>query len=73
MTDTAIHVEAGERSEHGYTTFRLGGFSFMRDEHFAHIEWPTGSHVLSVEAFLKALMRDGQAGTVPAASSTSTP
>ena len=58
MTATATPVETGERNEHGYATFRLGGFSFSRDEHFAHIEWPTGRHVTSVEAFLKALMRD---------------
>jgi Hydroquinone 1,2-dioxygenase large subunit N-terminal len=58
VTATAIPVEAGERNEHGYTEFRLGGFTFRRDEHFAHIDWPTGRHVLSVEAFLKALMRD---------------
>jgi hypothetical protein len=59
MTDTAAAtVEATEANEHGYRTFRLGGFTFARDEHFAHVEWPTGRHVLSVEAFLKALMRD---------------
>ncbi len=58
MTATATSVETGERNEHGYATFRLGGFAFSRDEHFVHIEWPTGSHVTSVEAFLKALMRD---------------
>ena len=58
MTATATNVETGERNEHGYATFRLGGFSFSRDEHFAHIEWPTGRHIMSVEAFLKALMRD---------------
>ncbi len=62
MTDTAAPaeptVEVGELNQHGYHDFRLGGFSFRRDEHFAHIEWPTGRHVLSIEAFLKALMRD---------------
>ena len=45
-------------NEHGYRSFRVGGFSFDRDEHFARIDWPTGSHVMSVETFLKALMRD---------------
>jgi len=58
MTATATPVETGERNQHGYATFRLGGFTFSRDEHFVHIEWPTGRHVASVEAFLKALMRD---------------
>ena len=35
MTDTASRVEATGRNEHGYETFRLGGFTFARDEHFA--------------------------------------
>jgi len=45
-------------NEHGYRSFRIGGFSFARDEHFVHIDWPTGSHVMSAETFLKAVMRD---------------
>ena len=28
----------------GYQTFSLGGFTFSRDEYFAHITWPTGTH-----------------------------
>jgi hydroquinone 1,2-dioxygenase large subunit-like protein len=59
MTDTATPlVEVGDLNEHGYHDYRLGGFSFRRDEHFAHIEWPTGRHVASIEGFLKAIMRD---------------
>ena len=58
MTDTATVDRSAEANESGYRTFRLGGFTFARDEHFAHIEWPTGRHVMSVEVFLKALMRD---------------
>jgi hypothetical protein len=58
MTDTATVDRSTEVNESGYRTFRLGGFTFARDEHFAHIEWPTGRHVMSVETFLKALMRD---------------
>ena len=27
-------------------------FTFDRDEHFVHIDWPTGSHVMSAETFL---------------------
>ena len=45
-------------NEHGYRSFRIGGFTFDRDEHFVHIDWPTGSHVMSAETFLKAVMRD---------------
>ena len=42
----------------GYRPFRAGSFSFRRDEYFARIEWPGGTHVLPVDAFLRALMRD---------------
>jgi hypothetical protein len=45
-------------SEADYQSFRLGGFSFSRDEYFARIEWPGGSHLLPADRFLKALMRD---------------
>jgi hypothetical protein len=51
-------VLAGEVNEHGYHSFTLGGFTFMRDEFFAHVEWPTGRHVLSIDSFLRALQRD---------------
>jgi Hydroquinone 1,2-dioxygenase large subunit N-terminal len=47
----------------GYKSFRLGGFSFRRDEYFAHVEWKTRdnrslSHTLDVGNYLRALMRD---------------
>jgi hypothetical protein len=42
----------------GYREFSLGGFHFRRDEYFAHIAWPTGRHVMSVDNFLRALQRD---------------
>jgi Hydroquinone 1,2-dioxygenase large subunit N-terminal len=45
-------------NEFGYGSFSLGGFSFSRDEYFAHIAWPGGSHIMPVDKFLKALMRD---------------
>ena len=45
-------------NEHGYKVFTLGGFRFSRDEYFTHIEWPGGSHLMPVDKFLKALMRD---------------
>jgi hypothetical protein len=51
-------VEAGEPGPEGYREFRLGGFTFRRDEFFAHITWPTGSHVMSIDDFLRALQRD---------------
>jgi hydroquinone 1,2-dioxygenase large subunit-like protein len=45
-------------NQHGYRTFQIGNFGFSRDEYFAHIEWPGGSHLMPVDRFLKALMRD---------------
>ena len=44
--------------EYGYRRFVLGEFTFRRDEYFVHVTWPTGSHVLSVDDFLRALQRD---------------
>ncbi len=48
---------------HGYQRFALGGFTFRRDEYFAHIGWTTRegkpmSHTMDIGNFLRALMRD---------------
>jgi hypothetical protein len=51
-------VQGSEPDEFGYRQFTLGSFTFCRDEYFAHISWPTGSHVLSIDSFLRALQRD---------------
>ncbi len=45
-------------NQFGYRSFALGGFKFERDEYFAHINWPGGGHSMSVETFLRALIRD---------------
>jgi len=50
-------------NQHGYQDFTLGGFTFRRDEYFAHIAWTTGagkpmSHTMDAGSFLRALMRD---------------
>ena len=42
----------------GYQTFSIGGFTFGRDEYFATITWPTGTHQLAIDGFLRALQRD---------------
>jgi hypothetical protein len=46
----------------GYRTFKLGAFTFSRDEYFATITWPAKgqiqSHTMSADAFMRALMRD---------------
>ncbi len=52
------NVQATQPNAEGYREFDLGGFHFRRDEFFAHVTWPTGSHVLSIDAFLRALQRD---------------
>ena len=58
VADTAPRSEAGEPNEFGYRIFTLGQFQFSRDEYFAYVNWPTGRHVMSVDAFLRALQRD---------------
>ena len=42
----------------GYKTHSIGGFTFARDEYFAHIFYPGGRHIMPIDAFLRALMRD---------------
>ena len=60
----AVTVIASEpHSTYGYKDFSLGGFSFRRDEYFAHITWTTRdgrrlSHTMDVGNYLRALMRD---------------
>ena len=58
MSTTDTDVVASEPNAEGYRQFELGAFGFRRDEYFAHIVWPTGQHVMSVDAFLRALQRD---------------
>jgi hypothetical protein len=42
----------------GYTSHAIGAYRFERDEYFAHIFYPGGRHIMPVDAFLRALMRD---------------
>ena len=54
-------VQASAPNEAGYRSFRLGSFTFSRDEYFAHVEWlskGTKFHTLPADVFLRALMRD---------------
>ncbi len=51
-------VQAGDQGPEGYREFSLGSFTFRRDEFFAHVTWPTGTHTMSIDAFLRALKRD---------------
>ena len=54
----ATDVKAGKANTDGYRAFRLGEFRFSRDEYFVYVDWPTGKHLMSADAFLKALQRD---------------
>ena len=47
-----------DRQGLGYKTHSIGGFRFERDEYFAHIFYPGGRHIMPIDAFLRALMRD---------------
>jgi hypothetical protein len=51
-------VQATEPNEEGYRAFTIGHFNLRRDEYFVYIDWPTGSHTMSVDAFLRAIQRD---------------
>ncbi len=57
VADVNVQVSADTNNE-GYHTFALGEFTFRRDEYFVYVTWPTGSHMMSVDAFLRALQRD---------------
>jgi hypothetical protein len=56
--DAQLEVRSTEPNEAGYRGFSLGEFKFRRDDYFVYVDWPTGSHVLSADGFLKALQRD---------------
>jgi hypothetical protein len=58
MTATDETIDQSDANAQGYREFTLGAFHFRRDEFFAHVTWPTGKHVMSVDAFLRALQRD---------------
>ena len=53
MTLTETHP-----NDAGYRIFSIGGFTFGRDEYFATITWPTGTHQIAIDVFLRALQRD---------------
>jgi Hydroquinone 1,2-dioxygenase large subunit N-terminal len=55
MTDTVV---SSAPNEQGYRAFTMGGFQFSRDEFFVSIVWPTGTHLISADVFLRALQRD---------------
>ena len=57
MTDKSS-FEAGAPNAHGYKSSRSAGSPSRRDEFFAHVAWPTGRHVMSIDTFLRALQRD---------------
>lgn len=42
----------------GYRAFKAGSFNFVRDEYFARLSWPGGTHIIPIDVFLRAMMRD---------------
>jgi hypothetical protein len=59
MTVMDAKVEkTGTDPDTGYSSFRLGSFEFRRDEYFAHVTWPKGSHIMEIDRFLRAMVRD---------------
>ena len=57
-TATLATPESEISKDLGYKTFSAGQYRFERDEYFAHIYYPGGRHLMHVDAFLRALMRD---------------
>ena len=57
-TESVPEIGSIEPNQHGYRTFTLGAFTFSRDEYFAQVAWPKGSHLIPADAFLRALQRD---------------
>lgn len=51
MTETAPNAS-------GYKSFTIGEFTFSRDEYFATIDWPTGSHQMAIDQWLRCIQRD---------------
>ncbi|MBW3663175.1 MAG: hydroxyquinol 1,2-dioxygenase [Actinobacteria bacterium] len=58
VVESPPEVRSGDPNQFGYPSFELGEFTFSRDEYFVYIEWPTGHHIMSADAFLRALQRD---------------
>jgi hypothetical protein len=63
MSTQQIAVKSTPASNQtGYRSFDIGGFSFSRDEYFVRIEWHAQGqkmmHIISADAFLRAMMRD---------------
>jgi hypothetical protein len=58
MAVQSLPTDTKKTNAFGYREFQLGDFIFTRDEYFAYITWPTGSHIMSIDAFLRACQRD---------------
>jgi len=55
--DASATSTAGPDNITGYRSFQAGGFKFSRDEYFAHIVWPKGTHIIPVDQFLRTTIR----------------
>ena len=57
VNDVAHHASEPDTNT-GYRQFSIGAYRFARDEYFARVYSPTGTHVVDIENFLRAMMRD---------------
>ena len=58
MSTQTIEKTESAVNASGYKSFKIGQFAFERDDYFAHIGYPGGEHIMSVDHFLRALVRD---------------
>src|SRR5579883_1565592 len=58
MSTATMTAERAKTQALGYQSFGIGQFKFERDEYYAHIFYPGGRHMIPIDAFLRALMRD---------------
>src|SRR6187397_3186727 len=58
MSTATIANPAPTAKNLGYQSFSIGRFTFQRDEYFCHVVYPGGRHLMPIDAFLRALMRD---------------
>ena len=50
-TATTVDTRTQARAALGYQIHTIGQFNFQRDEYFAHIKYPGGSHIIPSTLF----------------------
>jgi hypothetical protein len=57
-TPQSLATAESKLNSSGYQSFQIGQFGFERDEYYAHISYPGGLHLMAVDHFLRAMVRD---------------